>query len=237
MFRRIYRRKMNVGKVEKTEKSDEEITFTSGYHEASFIAVKVIVEKLKKNSNKIEKEIKVSDFLYYTLEFLREAIKETIGVDVSHSDIVNYVCQWYVVTGVVDRIVKAYKIIKNEDIDLDEDDPFGRRIPYSLEKIVKRLRPLAKNMFPTEKTRTITLSLDEYSREIITAVGGFLGTDLSETLERIFLFASTDVEKLVNMVVSMAAINTFSMEELIRKFEYKTGLLEIRLSLWDPVDI
>ena len=30
MFRRIYRRKMNVGKVEKTEKSDDEITFTSG---------------------------------------------------------------------------------------------------------------------------------------------------------------------------------------------------------------
>jgi|GEM_PF-5948396 len=236
MFRRIYRKKVNVKEVEKTKKSSEEITFTSGLHETSFIAIKVIVEKLKKNSNRIEKEVKVSDFLYYTLEFLREIIKKAIGIDVSHSDIVNYVCQWYIVTGVVDQIVKAYNIIKDEHMDL-EDDPFRRRIPYSLENIVKRLRPLVKNMFPTEKTRTIKLSLDEYSREIITVVGGFLGTDFSETLERIFLFISTDVEKLINMVVSMAAINTFSMEEIIRRFEYKTGLLEVRMSFWNLVDL
>ena len=236
MSKRVYRRRMNVKNVEKIKKSDEEITFTAGYRETNFIAIKTIVEKLKKGSNKIEKEIKVSDFLYYTLEFLREAIKKTIGIKVSHSDIVNYVCQWYIVTGVVDQIIKAYNIIKDEHVDPD-DNPFRRRIPYSLEKIVKKLRPLAKNMFPTEKTRTITLTLDEYSYEVITTVRGFLGTDLSETLERIFLLASVEIEKLVNMVVSMAIINTFTMEEIIKKFDYKAWLLNIELSVWDPIDL
>ena len=236
MSKRVYRRRMNVKNVEKTKKSDEEITFTAGYRETNFIAIKTIVEKLKKGSKKIEKEIKVSDFLYYTLEFLREAIKKAIGIEVSHSDIVNYVCQWYIVTGTVDQIIKAYNLIKDEHVDPD-DNPFRRRIPYSLEKIVKKLRPLAKNMFPTEKTRTITLTFDEYSYEVITTVRGFLGTDLSETLERIFLLASVEVEKFVNMVVSMAIINTFTMEEIIKKFDYKAWLLNIELSVWDPIDL
>ena len=44
MSKKVYRRRMNVKNVEKTKKSDEEITFTAGYRETNFIAIKTIVE-------------------------------------------------------------------------------------------------------------------------------------------------------------------------------------------------